>query len=161
MAPMDVVTSFDALVQVVAAVMTGPSADTFRTLIIGWVLAPRRTIIGMVRACGTERHHAAFHRLFAAASWSIDQAGLVVFGLVTSGMTHVFLTVDDTLLPRFGLNIFGTGMHRDPVLSSRSHVVTRWGHCRKVRRERLNAGSCCAWSSRVGMCPASGFRCLS
>jgi hypothetical protein len=33
------------------------------------------------------------------------------------------------LLPRFGLKIFGTGMHRDPVLSSRSHGVTRWGHC--------------------------------
>ena len=129
MTPMDVVTSFDALVQVVAVVMTGPSAETFRTLVTGWVLAPRRTIIGMVRACGTERHHAAFHRLFASASWSIDQAGLAVFGLVTSGMAHVFLTVDDTLLPRFGLKIFGTGMHRDPVLSSRSHVVTRWGHC--------------------------------
>ena len=126
---MDVVRSFDALVQAVAVVMTGPSAETFRTLITGWVLAPRRTIMGMVRASGTERHHAAFHRLFAAASWSIDRAGLAMFELVTSGMTNVFLTVDDTLLPRFGLKIFGTGMHRDPVLSSRSHVVARWGHC--------------------------------
>ena len=126
---MDVATSFDGLLQVVAVVMTGPSAETFRTLVTGWVLAPRRTIVGMVRACGTERHHAAFHRLFAAASWSIDQAGLAVFDLVTGRMTNVFLTVDDTLLPRFGLKIFGTGMHRDPVLSSRSHVVTRWGHC--------------------------------
>ena len=129
MAPMDVVTSFDALLQVVAAVMTGPTAETFRTLITGWVLAPRRTIRGMVRACGTVRHHAAFHRLFAAASWSIDRSGLAVFDLITRGNPEVFLTVDDTLLPRFGLKIFGTGMHRDPVLSSRSHVVTRWGHC--------------------------------
>ena len=100
---MDVVTSFDALLQVVAAVMTGPTAETFRTLITGWVLAPRRTIRGMVRACGTVRHHAAFHRLFAAASWSIDRSGLAVFDLITRGNPEVFLTVDDTLLPRFGL----------------------------------------------------------
>jgi hypothetical protein len=54
---------------------------------------------------------------------------LAVFDLITKSMQTVFLTVDDTLLPRFGLKIFGTGMHRDPVLSSRGHTVTRWGHC--------------------------------
>ncbi len=128
-APRDVATSFVPLLQVVAAVMTEPSATTFRTLITGWLLAPRRTVLGMVRACGTERHHASFHRLFASARWSIDRAGLAVFDLITVGMRTVFLAVDDTLLPRFGLKIFGTGMHRDPVLSSRSHTVTRWGHC--------------------------------
>lgn len=126
---MDVATSFVPLLQVVTAVMTEPTAATCRTLMTGWLLAPRRTILGMTRACGTDRHHAAFHRLFATASWSIDEAGLALFNLFTSGMETVFLTVDDTLLPRFGLKIFGTGMHRDPVLSSRSDVVTRWGHC--------------------------------
>ena len=39
---------------------------------------------------------------FAAARWSIDQAGLAVFDLIARGSRHVFLTVDDTLLPRFG-----------------------------------------------------------
>jgi len=126
---MDVATSFDSLLQVVAVVMTEPTAVTFRELITGWVLAPRQTIMGMVRASGTDRHHAAFHRLFSTARWSIDRAGLAVFDLITKDMQTVFLTVDDTLLPRFGLNVFGTGMHRDPVLSSRGHTVTRWGHC--------------------------------
>jgi hypothetical protein len=117
------------VLQVVAAVMTEPTAATFRQLVAGWLLAPRRTIVGMVRASGSERHHAAFHRVFAAARWSVDRAGLALLDLFTRGMTQVFLTVDDTLLPRFGLKIFGTGMHRDPVLSSRGHAVTRWGHC--------------------------------
>lgn len=126
---MDVANSFVPLLQVVTAVMTEPTAATFRMLIAGWVLAPRRTIQGMRRACGAERHHAAFHRVFAAARWSVDQAGLAVFNLITAGLADVFLAVDDTLLPRFGPKIFGTGMHRDPVLSSRAHVVTRWGHC--------------------------------
>ncbi|MGB4708895.1 MAG: transposase [Fuerstiella sp.] len=117
------------ILQVMTAVMTAPTVETFQTLIAGWLMAPRRTIMGMVRRSGTDRHHAAFHRLFAAARWSIDKAGLAVFDLVTWGMTQVFLTIDDTLLPRYGLKIFGTGTHRDAVLSSRSHTVVRWGHC--------------------------------
>lgn len=126
---MDAAASFIPVLQVMTAVMTAPTAETFRTLIVGWLMAPRRTIMGMVRGSGTDRHHAAFHRLFAAARWSIDKAGLAVFNMVTWGMTLVFLTIDDTLLPRYGLKIFGTGMHRDAVLSSRSHTVVRWGHC--------------------------------
>ena len=99
MAPRDVATSFDALVQAVAVVMTEPAAGTFRSLVAGWVLAPRRTIRGMVRACEADRHHAAFYRFFAAAGWSIDQAGLAGFDLITHRMQTVFLAVDDTLLP--------------------------------------------------------------
>ena len=126
---MDGVTSFAMLLQVFTDIMNQPTANTFCTLIRGWLLAPRRTIMGMVRASGTERHHAAFHRVFATAKWSIDQAGLKVFDLLTTGKQTVFISADDTLLARRGLKVFGTGMHRDPVLSSRSHHVTRWGHC--------------------------------
>jgi hypothetical protein len=126
---MDAAASFLPILQVMTAVMTAPTAETFQTLIVGWLMSPRRTIMGMVRGSGTDRHHAAFHRLFAAASWSIDRAGLAVFDLITRGVLTVFLTIDDTLLPRHGLKIFGTGMHRDALLSSRSHTVVRWGHC--------------------------------
>lgn len=129
MAPMDVATSFLPVLQVFAAEMTRPTFQTFLILVSGWLLAPRRTILGMVRASGTLRHHAAFHRLFASACWSVDAVGLAVFDLVTGRMSTVVLSIDDTLIPRTGLKIFGTGMHRDPLLSSRGHVVTRWGHC--------------------------------
>jgi hypothetical protein len=126
---MDVATTFLPLLQVFAAKMTRPTFRTFATLLTGWLLTPHRTIIGMVRASGDERHHAAFHRLFANAKWSIDQVGLAVFDLVTAGMKVVYLVGDDTLIPRTSLKVFGTGMHRDPMLSSRSFHVTRWGHC--------------------------------
>jgi hypothetical protein len=77
------------------------------------------------------RHHAAFHRVFSAAKWSIDRVGFAVFNLTLrlSPQEIVFLVGDDTLLSRCGPKIFGAGMHRDPCLSSRSHTVTRWGHC--------------------------------
>jgi hypothetical protein len=67
--------------------------------------------------------------MFAVARWSVDQVGLRIFRMITANSKQIFLAVDDTLLPRFGLKIFGTGMHRDAVLSSRGHTVTRWGHC--------------------------------
>lgn len=128
MAPMDVATTFLPLLQVFACEMTRPTFQTFLILVSGWLAAPHRSILGIVRASGTQRHHSAFHRLFASARWSVDAVGLAVFDLVTTAMPTVFLAVDDTLIPRAGLKIFGTGMHRDPMLSSRGHVVTRWGH---------------------------------
>ncbi len=126
---MDIATSFLPLLQVFAAEMTQPTFQTFTTLITGWLFAPRRTVMGMLRASGRDRHHAAFHRLFSATRWSIDRVGLAVFDRLTAGCELVFLAGDDTLLPRTGLKMFGTGMHRDPMLSSRGHNVTRWGHC--------------------------------
>jgi hypothetical protein len=109
--------------------MTQPMFRNLVIVVTGWVFASRRTICGMVRASGTDRHHALFHRLFASATWSIDRVGLAVFELITIGMQTVFLSGDDTLLSRSGLKVFGTGLHRDAVLSSRSHTVVRWGHC--------------------------------
>lgn len=128
---MDIVSSFSDLLQVFAVTMTATTHGNLKDLISGWVFAPRRTIMGMLRAGGTDRHHSAFHRLFANAKWSIDKAGLAAYDLIRRLLPQatVFLAGDDTLLNRCGLKVFGTGMHRDPMLSSRSFTVTRWGHC--------------------------------
>jgi DDE superfamily endonuclease len=128
---MGIVHSFERLLQVFLLAMTEPTAATFRQLIAGWVFAPRRSLLGMVRTTGALRHHAAFHRVFSAAKWSLDEVGLRLFDLIVrlAPQETVFLVGDDTLISRRGLKIFGAGMHRDPCLSSRSHTVTRWGHC--------------------------------
>jgi hypothetical protein len=128
---MEIVTSFVPLLQVFAFTMTDPTFRSFETVVAGWLFAPRRTVMGMVRASGSERHHAAFHRVFASARWSIDRVGLALLDWIVQRVPQetVFLAGDDTLLARFGLKVFGTGMHRDAVLSSRGHTVTRWGHC--------------------------------
>jgi len=128
---MDIVGSFADLLQVFAVTMTPTTFGNLRELAVGWVFAPRRTIMGMLRAGGSERHHSAFHRMFASAKWSVDRAGLAVYDLIRRFLPQavVFLAGDDTLLNRRGLKIFGSGMHRDPLLSSRGFTVTRWGHC--------------------------------
>ena len=128
---MDICSSFAPLLQVFAVAMTAPTHANLVELMNGWVFAPRRTIMGMVRAGGSERHHSTFHRIFATATWSIDTVGMAVYDLIRKLLPQetVFLAGDDTLLNRRGLKIFGAGMHRDPLLSSRSFTVVRWGHC--------------------------------
>jgi len=128
---MDIVSSFANLLQVFTVTMTPPTHENLRELVVGWVFAPRRTIMGMLRAGGVERHHSAFHRIFSDAKWSIDTVGLAVYDLIRKLLPQgtVFLAGDDTLLNRRGLKMFGTGMHRDPLLSSRGFTVVRWGHC--------------------------------
>ena len=51
-----------------------------------------------------------FHRFFSAARWYIDHTGLAVFDLITTSLKSVFLPVDDTLLPRSELKVFGMGI---------------------------------------------------
>ncbi|MBI3872342.1 MAG: transposase, partial [candidate division Zixibacteria bacterium] len=111
--------------------MTGPSFDSAVIILTGWIFAPRRTVTSMIAAAGAvgRKHHSAFHRLFASARWSRDQLGLLVFDMLAPWLDGVvMLALDDTLARKRGLNMFGVGMHHDPLLSSRGKAITNWGH---------------------------------
>lgn len=129
---MSLVTTFLVLVQPLATVMTVPTFANLLILLTGWVFAHRRTITGMLLSAGVagSRHHAAFHRVFAAACWSLDELGLAVFGLILPWVSPgvIRLSLDDTLARKRGLKVYGAGMHHDPLLSSRKVKVTNWGH---------------------------------
>lgn len=129
---MTLVPSFLDLLQPLSAVMTSPSFQSFQTLLLGWIFAPRRTVTGMILAAdavGT-KHHSAYHRLFASARWSLDELGLALFGLILPLLQDpIHLVVDDTLARKRGLKIFGVGMHHDPILSSRKKAIVNWAHC--------------------------------
>lgn len=129
---MEIVASFAYLLQGLSGVMTAPTFARFNQLVTGWLFASRRTITGMLRAAGLAGHchHAGFHRLFSSARWSLDQLGLAVLRLILPllGDGVIFVALDDTLARKRGLKMFGTGMHHDPLLSSRGHTVTNWGH---------------------------------
>lgn len=126
------VPSFLAVVQPLALTMRAPCFESFVTLLGGWLFAPRRTVTGMLVAAGVagSRHHAAFHRIFSAARWSLDQMGLIVFIAIERMLPAgtVVLTLDDTLARKRGKKVFGVGMHHDPILSTKKHKVTSWGH---------------------------------
>ena len=129
---MNLVSSFSVWLQGLAVVMTVPSFQNYSTILTGWVFAPRRTVTNILLAAGVagERHHSAFHRFFSEANWSLDALGLAVFRLIEPLAGDLLLiAIDDTLAHKRGLKMFGTGMHHDPQLSSRSYRITTWGHC--------------------------------
>lgn len=129
---MSVVPSFLDLLQPLSCVMTTPTFASFLTVLTGWVFARRRTVTGMMLAADAvgSKHHSAYHRLFAAARWSLDELGLAVFTLMLPLLNGlVLLGIDDTLARKRGLKVFGVGMHHDPLLSTRKTTVTNWGHC--------------------------------
>jgi len=135
---MSLVSSFLDGLQQLSFVMTAPTFNSFATVLTGWVFARRRTVTGMLVACDAVRrrgrrgvkHHSAYHRVFAAARWSLDALGLAVFKLILPwlGDGPVFLALDDTLARKRGLKIFGVGMHHDPLLSTRKTALVNWGH---------------------------------
>lgn len=128
---MNLVTSFAFLLQEFSVVMNAKTLENLTTLTAGWIFAHRHTVTGMIMAAGVAgvKHHSLFHRIFAAARWSLDDAGLAVFRLIEFylGDQVILVGIDDTLARKRGLKIFGVGMHHDPLLSSRGHTVTNWG----------------------------------
>lgn len=129
---MNIVASFAVMLQEFAVVMSSRTLANFSTLVSGWVFAPRRNITSMIVAAGMAgvKHHSSFHRVFSAARWSLDAFGLAVFRLIEPHLDEndsVLLAIDDTLAHKFGLKIFGAGMHHDPLQSSRGHKVVAWG----------------------------------
>jgi len=127
----ELVPGFMALLQGLSATMTAPTFASLTTVMTGWVFASRRTVTRMILAAGdvAQKHFSSYHRLFSAARWSLDAMGLALFDLMQPLLgSVVMLALDDTLARKRGLKMFGTGMHHDPLLSSRGKAITNWGH---------------------------------
>jgi hypothetical protein len=100
---------------------------------------------------GGAKHHSAYHRVFSAARWSLDELGLAVFALAPAPAPAlpppggvILLGVDDTLARKRGPKVFGVGMHHDPLLSTRRTSVKNWGHCWVVLGRAGRAGQAAA-----------------
>jgi hypothetical protein len=113
-------------------VFTRPSFCRFLTLFAGWVgTRGVHAVTESLVSAGVSgvRHHAAFHRFFSRARWSIDQLGrLLLFRLVSLTPGPLRLALDDTLCTHKGPKVFGLGAHLDPVRSTRRRRVLAFGH---------------------------------
>ena len=128
---MDLVPGFGVLLQGLAPVMTSPSFISLCTLMNGWVFSGQGIVTRMIVAAGSTatKHFSSYHRFLSSARWSLDAMGLAVFGMIEPLLGDVvMLGLDDTLARKRGLKIFGTGMHYDPLSSTRSLTFLRWGH---------------------------------
>jgi SRSO17 transposase len=155
---MQLTPTFTALLQEFRCVFTSPSYLTFVALVTGWLLSHRRRFVTeLIQASGSSRrgHHSRYHRFFSQAVWAVDalcyaSAKLLVTLFAPTGL--ITLAVDDTLCRKRGLTVYGTGMHHDPLISSRAKPLVSWGHnwvvlCLVVR---------CPWApSKVWALPVS------
>lgn len=131
---MELTRSFVFLLQEFACVFTAPSFPKFISLMTGWCLSFRRRFVTeLIQSSGSTHrcHHSLYHRFFSQAAWVLDDlcrilARLLVAALAPTG--DIDLALDDTLCRKRGLTIYGTGMHHDPLISSRALKLVSWGH---------------------------------
>jgi hypothetical protein len=102
-------------------------------LAVGALLATGdRTVCAVLRVMGLsqERHFTNYHRVLNREAWSCLAAGQVLLGLIVAVLPRdwpIALAADDTIERRSGRRIRAKGCYRDPVRSSRKHVVKCFG----------------------------------
>ncbi|MCG8651313.1 MAG: transposase [Pirellulales bacterium] len=101
----------------------------------GWILSTRHRYVTdlIVSSDSTNNgHFSNYHRFFSQAVWDIDHLWKLLAQLIVSTLIGpdaiITLAGDDTLCRKRGLGIFGTGMHHDPLSSSKSKKICHWGH---------------------------------
>jgi len=104
-----------------------------QVLIGGAILAPgKRTVTAALRVCGlsADEHFQNYHRVLNRAVWSSLEASHILLSLLVAAFAPAGVLVmglDDTIERRRGDQIKAKGIYRDPVRSSRSHMVKASG----------------------------------
>jgi hypothetical protein len=113
---------------------TRPTWANVLLLLAGVILAPcRRTVTAALRILGRDRDHnfCTFHRILNRAAWSSRAtAGRLLLLLVNTFVppgAPIVIGLDDTIERRWGAKISARGIYRDPVRSSKGHVVKASG----------------------------------
>jgi hypothetical protein len=137
-----------------------------QVLLVGALLAPgKRTVTSILRVMGLsqEAQFQKYHRVLNRARWSSLAVARVLLGLVVDTFVPigpVIIGLDDTLERRRGEKIKAKGIYRDPVRSSRSHMVKasglRW-LCAMVLAEMRWAGRVWALPFLTALCPSERY----
>lgn len=127
--------SFVAWLHQLAPVFTGPSFESFRVLMAGWVHAlGSHRISDVLRAVGrgVRKHYTSYYRFLSEGAWSLDELGLMLLGLMLGLLPkdegEVELVLDDTLARRKGKKVALAGMHADPLLKQGGRPFHSYGH---------------------------------
>jgi len=125
-----------------AVIRTAPSTASFMTVVVGWLLCNgRRTLSGIVRAAGpaATKSHDAYQNFFSKSEWSMDALWKLLFLSLVKVFPDgrhqphaysektIWIAGDDTLSKHYGRRIWGAGVYRDAVRSTKRHVAYAWG----------------------------------
>jgi hypothetical protein len=121
------------LIVVFQPLFTKPTWEHAKVLLLGALLARgKRTVTACLRVVGLsdDEHFQNYHRVLNRAQWNTLQTAKILFGLLllfAPGSGVVVLGADDTIERRRGRKIKAVGCHRDPVRSSKKHVIKCFG----------------------------------
>lgn len=121
------------LIVVFQPLFTQPTWENARLLLLGALLARgKRTVTACLRVVGLgqDGRFQNYHRVLNRAKWSLLQAAKILFGLILifaplGGV--IVLGADDTIERRRGQKIKQVGCYRDPVRSSKKHLIKCFG----------------------------------
>lgn len=131
---MELIPGFVSLLEELRCVFNAQSFPIFVELMTGWVLSHRhRFVTDLIVSSGSvgKRHFSNYHRFFSQYAWSLDilsKCLLLLLVRVFAPEGVIELAIDDTLARKRGLMVYGTGMHHDPLMSSKAKTITSWGH---------------------------------
>ena len=128
-------TQFITLLNPFAPLFYGETTwEKAKTLVVGAILAPgKRTVSSALRVMGLsdEKNFSKYHHVLNRAVWSsleISQALLsLLLNTFDSLQEPLVFGLDETIERRWGAKITARGIYRDPVRSSRSHMVKTSG----------------------------------
>ncbi|HJU17684.1 MAG TPA: transposase [Stellaceae bacterium] len=146
---------FAAIILLFAPLFRYRSWRHAEVLLIGAILAPgQRTVTSLLRITGLSREprFANYHRVLNRARWSERGAARLLLRLLLRAFVPsgpVLLGLDDTIERRRGKRITAKGIYRDPVRSSRAHLVKAGG----LRWISLMLLAPIPWAERVWALP--------
>jgi hypothetical protein len=122
------------LLSVFSVAFTAPTFAKVMVLIFGTILAPgRRTVTAALRVMGLgdDPHYSKYHRVLNRDCWSPWLVSKILLSLIILIFlpvgTPLVLLIDETLERRRGKQIRYKGWFRDPILSTKKHVITSLG----------------------------------
>jgi hypothetical protein len=155
--------TFTSVIGVFAPVFSRPVWRHVKVLLAGAVLAPgKRTVTAVLQimGCSASSDFQTYHRVLNRAVWSPLTASRLLLRLLVAVCIPrgvVVFGLDDTIERRRGEQITAKGIYRDPVRSSRSHMVKvsglRWLGCMLLTP--------IAWANRVWALPFMTVLCPS
>src|SRR5437879_1426744 len=123
-----------ALLAAFAPAFSKPVWLLAQVLVMGAILSPhKRTVTAALRAMGLsqDKHFDKYHRVLYRDKWSgLHLSRILLVLLVTTFVAlgaPVLIGVDETIERRWGPKIVHRGIYRDPVRSSKSHLVKASG----------------------------------
>jgi DDE superfamily endonuclease len=115
-------------------VFTRPTFQRFSTLMIGLIVTMgRRTVSHALAVMGPmlQGHWSNYHRLYSSAKFSMWNLAAVLVRQVVALLPAdavIQLVADDTVDGKGGDRVWGKAAHRDPIRSTRSKTVIKFGH---------------------------------